>query len=235
MELAIDTVGERSSVALSDHGELLTEFTWVSGRRHTPSLTPMIDLVCRQTDDIAAVKSELEVVFVNLGPGAYGGIRAGMAAAEGLAVALGLPCIGVGRLEIEAYQHAGSGLAAAVHRAARGTWAWQVFSGPINDWRPIDGPQAGSAFELAQSLADAARKSGRAGVICGEPQRIDEDTWASLKPARWSASPPALNVRRAGLLAELGWRRFSEGGAQPPAALEPLYLREPAIGPQPPR
>ena len=235
MELSIDTVGERSSVAVSERGELLTELTWVSGRRHTPSLTPMIDLVCRQTGSADMVRAKLEVVFVDLGPGAYGGIRAGMAAAEGLAVALNLPCVGVGRLEIEAYQHTGSGLAAAVHRAARGTWAWQVFWGPIDRWRALDAPQTGSAFELSRSLADATRVAGRPGIVCGEPHLIDDDTWQSLRAASWSASPAALNVRRASLLAELGWIRYSEGGGQPPAALEPLYLREPAIGPQPPR
>ena len=236
MELSIDTVGERSSVAVSERGELLTELTWVSGRRHTPSLTPMIDLVCRQTGNTEQIKTELEAVFVNIGPGAYGGIRAGMAAAEGLAVALGLPCVGVGRLEIEAYQHAGSGLAAAVHRAARGTWAWQVFGGPIDDWRALDGPQTGSIFELARSLDHAAKVAGRSGIVCGEPQLIDEDAMGiALASAGWSPSPPSLNVRRAGLLAELGWKRLGEDGGQAPAALEPLYLREPAIGPQPPR
>ena len=235
MELSIDTVGERSSVAVSERGELLTELTWMSGRRHTPSLTPMIDLVCRQTGNADLVKAELEAVFVDLGPGAYGGIRAGMAAAEGLAVALSLPCVGVGRLELEAYQHASAGLAAAVHRAARGTWAWQVFWGPLNRWRPLDDPKTGSAFELSRSLADAARIAGRPGVVCGEPQLIDDETWSALDNAGWSPSPVSLNVRRAGILAELGWKRLSEGGGQAPAALEPLYLREPAIGPQPPR
>ena len=45
MELAIESVGEQSSVAISDAGLLLAEITWVSGRRHTPSLVPMIDRV----------------------------------------------------------------------------------------------------------------------------------------------------------------------------------------------
>ena len=38
--------------------------------------------------------------------------------------------------------------------------------------------------------------------------------------------------RRAGVLAELGWRRLSAGDVDDARTLAPLYLREPAIGPQ---
>ncbi len=233
MELSIDTVGEQSSVAVSDEGRVLTEISWQSGRRHTPSLTPMIDLVCRQTGNTEVVKRELEAVFVDVGPGAYGGIRSGMAAAEGLAVALDLQCVGVGRLEIEAYQHASSGLAAAIHRASRTTWAWQIFWGALDRWRELGPAKTGAEFELLRALGDARRIAGRAGVVCGEPERLGDDAVASIEDAGWTCSPAALNVRRAGLLAELGWRRLEDGLGVPPAALEPLYLREPAIGPQP--
>ena len=233
MELSIDTVGEQSSVAVSDEGRVLTEISWRSGRRHTPSLTPMIDFVCRQTGNSEIVKRELVAVFVDVGPGAYGGIRSGMAAAEGLAVALDLQCVGVGRLEIEAYQHAASGLAVAIHRASRTTWAWQVFWGPLGRWRELGPAQTGADFELLRALGDARRFAGRAGVICGEPGLLDEDAADSVQDAGWVFAPDSLNIRRAGILAELGWRRLQNGQAVPPAALEPLYLREPAIGPQP--
>jgi len=233
MEISIDTVGEQSGVAVSEQGRVLTEISWHSGRRHTPSLTPMIDLVCRQTGNAEIVKRELEAVFVDVGPGAYGGIRSGMAAAEGLAVALDLQCVGVARLEIEAYQHASSGLAAAIHRASRTTWAWQIFWGPLDRWRALEPPKTGATYELQRALADAKRFAGRAGVICGEPERLEDEASRSLHDEGWMLSPPCLNAPRAGLLAELGRRRLQHAHALPPAALEPLYLREPAIGPQP--
>ena len=233
MELSIDTVGEQSSVAVSEQGRVLTEISWRSGRRHTPSLTPMIDLVCRQTGNPEIVKQELEAAFVDVGPGAYGGIRSGMAAAEGLAVALNLQCVGVGRLEIEAYQHASSGLAVAIHRASRTTWAWQLFWGPFDRWRELEPAKTGSTFEMQRALSDAKRFTGRPGVICGEPERLDDEASEALGDEGWMLSPPSLNARRAGVLAELGWQRLQNGQGVPPAALEPLYLREPAIGPQP--
>ena len=238
MELSIDTVGERSSLAVSDQGALLAEITWRSGRRHTPSLTPMIDQVCALASEQGSsgdVREGLEAVFVDVGPGAYGGIRAGMAAAAGLAVALELPCVGVGRLEIEAWAHAGAGMSAAIHRAARETWAWQLFWGPLDRWRPYAAPRTGNVQKLAQDLTDAARVINRPGLVCGEAHLLDAVSQEALRRAKWSLATPSLSIRRASLLAELGWRELSAGRAVPPAALEPLYLRDPAIGPQPPR
>jgi tRNA A37 threonylcarbamoyladenosine modification protein TsaB len=36
-------------------------------------------------------------------------------------------------------------------------------------------------------------------------------------------------LRRAGFLAELGWRRLEKGEIDHPATLQPLYLRRPAV------
>lgn len=222
MELSIDAVGEISSVAVSERGALLAEITWASGRRHTPSLIPMIDRACEIAAggrDPAAIKPRLELIIVDVGPGAYGGIRAGMAAAEGMAIALGLPCVGVGRLEIEAWAHAGADPVTAIHRAARGAWAWQTFRGSAGAWRADCEPRTGAEPELRDALAHAG------GAVCGDVALLSE-------PAPNPIGSPA-NARRAALLAELGWRAYAQSGGVAPGELQPLYLREPAIGPQP--
>ena len=222
MELAIDTVGEVSSVAVSEQGALVAEITWAGGRRHTPSLVPMIDRACEIAaggGDPAAIKPRLDLIIVDVGPGAYGGIRAGMAAAEGMAIALGLPCVGAGRLEIEAWAHVGAGVVTAVHRAARGAWVWQTFSGGSDDWRARCEPSSGGEAELREALARAG------GVACGDLDLLSEPPPNPIGSAG--------NARRAALLAELGWRKYAESGGVAPGELQPLYLREPAIGPQP--
>jgi hypothetical protein len=54
----------------------------------------------------------------------------------------------------------------------------------------------------------------------------------------WTVAGGAANMRRAALLAELAYRDWDRGRAAgrdfPAQQLEPLYLREPAIGPQAP-
>ena len=228
MELAIDSVGEHASVAISDEGRPVAEITWPSGRRHTPSLVPAIDEVCRLA---GRERAEITALFVDVGPGAYSGIRAGMAAAIGVALALGAPVVGVGRLEVEAYAHAAAAAAvAAVHRARRGQWALAVYRGPPCRWREEQPPHL---LDEAP-LIDALHGIGEGGVLCGEVDALAESVRARLCEAGLTIAGPAAAQRRAGLLAELGWRRLRAGGAFGPGDLEPLYLREPAIGPQPP-
>ena len=231
VELAIDTVGTVSSVAISDRGRPLVEVTWQSGRRHTTSLIPTIDYALRAA---GIERSQLHALFVDVGPGAYSGIRAGMAAAEALALALPsagapLPAVGVGRLEIEAYAHAAAARPiAAVQDAGRGQAALALYHGPNEAWIEKIAPKLYSQDALIAALADRPQ----AGVLCGDIAALPADTLARLTGGGWTVAGLAANIRRAGLLAELGWRRLQAGGDFHPARLEPIYLREPSIGPQ---
>ena len=229
MELAIDSVGNAASVAVSDRGRPLAEVTWPSGRRHTTSLIPTIDAVVR----LAGIdRAELRAVFVDVGPGAYSGIRAGLATAKALALALDLQAVGLGRLEIEAYAHAAAARPlAALHDAGRGDWALACYQGPAEAWRELAGP----ALHPLPALDTALAAVPEAGLLCGDVEALDDALRARLRGAGWTVAAPAASMRRAALLAELGWRRLQAGGDFDPARLEPVYLREPPIGPQPPR
>ena len=155
MELAIDSVGNAASVAVSDRGRPLAEVTWPSGRRHTTSLIPTIDAVVR----LAGIdRAELRAVFVDVGPGAYSGIRAGLATAKALALALDLQAVGLGRLEIEAYAHAAAARPlAALHDAGRGDWALACYQGPAEAWRELAGPALHPLPALDTALAAVPR------------------------------------------------------------------------------
>jgi tRNA threonylcarbamoyladenosine biosynthesis protein TsaB len=242
MELAIDTVGMTSSVAVSDHGAPVAEITWPSGRRHTPALIPTIDAVVRAA---SIERTELTAIAVDTGPGAYGGIRAGMATTGALAVVMGIPAIGVGRLEIEAYPHAaaaGGAIIAAVHRAGRGQWALALYHGLGDDWQEDLPPSLCTRAELVDKLC--ALSDG--GLLCGEVGLLGDAALAQLgvprdtrsTPNSWTMVAGAANVRRAAVLGEIAWTRLQRepdpASALHPGKLEPIYLRPPAIGPQPP-
>jgi tRNA threonylcarbamoyladenosine biosynthesis protein TsaB len=127
MELSIDTASDLASVALSREGAVVDEIAWRCVRNHTVELLPAVDrLLARAT----VQKAELTAVFVTTGPGMYTGLRVGIATAKGLARALDLPLVGVGRLELDAFPHAAfPGTIVAVHRAGRGDLAWASYAG----------------------------------------------------------------------------------------------------------
>ena len=95
--LAIDTATTRVVVALGDRGGTLIDATdWPAGYRHGETLLPAIDdLLARTGTD----RSRLTAVVVGTGPGAFTGLRVGIATAKGLAHGLAVPIIGVSTAE----------------------------------------------------------------------------------------------------------------------------------------
>ena len=85
MLLAIDTSTKQAGIALYDGARgLIAEYNWHSANRHTEELMPAVAQMLAQ----ASVKpSGLRAVAVALGPGSFTGLRVGLAAAKGLALA----------------------------------------------------------------------------------------------------------------------------------------------------
>ncbi len=218
MELSIDTASEIASVALSREGVLQAEVSWRCRRNHTVELLSTIDQLLAQA---GATKEDLAAVFVCNGPGMYTGLRVGVSTAQGLAYALRLPVVGLGRLELDAYQHAAfPGRIVAVHRAGRGELAWAAFRS--RPWRQVTAPRLDWPAEVVR------RARGRT-LFCGE---VDEElaTAAEALGARVVIASAAASVRRAAFLAELGQRRLAAGEGGDAASLRVVYLRPPVIG-----
>lgn len=220
MELSIDTASEIASVALSREGTLQAEVSWRCRRNHTVELLATIDRLLAQ---MGAAKEDLDAVFVCVGPGMYTGLRVGVSTAQGLAYALKLPVVGVGRLELDAYQHAAfPGRIVAVHRAGRGELAWAVHRS--RPWRQVTAPRL-------DWPADVVRRARGRTLFCGE---VDEELAKAIGDAlgdRAVIASAAASVRRAAFLAEIGHQRLAAGEGGDAAALRVVYLRPPAISP----
>ncbi len=219
-ELSIDTASSLASVALSRGGEVVAESTWHCQRNHSVELLPAIE---RLLADASVSAGDLTAVFVCVGPGMYTGLRVGVATAQGLARASGLPLVGVGRLELDAYPHASfAGNVVAVHQAGRGDLAWSTYrAGP---WRELTPPDLTKPDKLAESVRQRT-------LFAGE---IDEELAALLAQRAGDLAEIAepATMGRAVALAELGHTRLEAGARHEPALVAPVYLRPPAIGPQ---
>jgi tRNA threonylcarbamoyl adenosine modification protein YeaZ len=91
--LAIDTATTRVVVAVGTlAGELIEAAEWPAGYRHGETLLPAIDALLTRR---SIPKTALAAVVVGTGPGAFTGLRVGIATAKGIAHALRVPLVGV--------------------------------------------------------------------------------------------------------------------------------------------
>ncbi len=208
MLLAIDTSTNLVRLAFYDAGGLLGECAWLAGREHTAQLLPQLTLLLRHT---GRAPDAISAIGVALGPGSWSGLRVGMSTAKGLALARGLPIIGVGTLDVLAYQHQRRGVTVIpLVRLGRERFAIPGAGEPRN-------------VGLAEICAEI---NGRA-LFCGDIDTEVRETVRQQLGDRALFPLPAANLRRPGYLAELAWQRLQMGAVDSVATLEPIYLGQP--------
>jgi tRNA threonylcarbamoyladenosine biosynthesis protein TsaB len=94
--LAIDTVTEMCSVALSVDGETVERQDKVINR-HSSIVLGMVDALL---EEAGMSLCQLDLIVDDVGPGSFTGIRIGMGVAQGLAYGADLPLLGVDSLSV---------------------------------------------------------------------------------------------------------------------------------------
>ncbi|RCW27074.1 N6-L-threonylcarbamoyladenine synthase [Ciceribacter lividus] len=203
--LAIDTAGVDCSAAVydSDKAAVLGAATETIGRGHAEKLMEKIDAA------LAAAGLPLEAVerlAVTVGPGSFTGIRVGVAAARGLALALGIPVVGVSTLAVLAAVETDSSPVVAAVDAKRGEVYAQAFANGNAVTEPMLG-SIGDVQDLVRRLGAHVTGSA-ASLLAGEAVETPPDHF-----------PIAI-------IARLG------AASDPAGKPKPLYLRGPDAKPQ---
>lgn len=220
MLLALDSSTKQAGIALYDGPRgLIAEHNWHSANRHTEELMPAAEAMLAQAGTRPA---DLVAVAVALGPGSFTGLRVGLAAAKGLALANDLTLLGISTLDVTAYPHQSQPAPViAVIQAGRGRLFWAPYAHGPGGWAAQSAPALSDVAALAATIV-------RPVVFVGELTPADRKALTDLLGrARANFLGPALALRRAGCLAELAWARYQAGERDDPAALSPLYLQQP--------
>ncbi len=138
--LCIDTASDRFALAVDRDG-FVTSLEAEAAQDHSKLLLPAIASLLG--DDAA-----LDALLVVTGPGAYAGIRVGIATAEGLALARGAGVYGWHSRQPLARREEGErGTFMAVHPAGRGEFAAQLFGRqpPLEQVATVPGDLGASA------------------------------------------------------------------------------------------
>ena len=221
MLLAIDTSSRYGGAALADEsGQVVEARLWRSTANHTAQLMPAVAELLAAQGIAAAV---LGGVAVALGPGPFSALRVGVSAAKGLAMAGGLPIVGVDTLRLEAGPHlTPDGIVAAWLDAGRNEVAAGRFD--RNGNRVVDDAIASPDDLLERDAADAAPV-----VYCGEAAHVRANIIREARAGNAVIAPWTPAARLWQLAAE-GRQRLSLNAADDLSTLQPYYLRMPTIG-----
>jgi tRNA threonylcarbamoyladenosine biosynthesis protein TsaB len=216
--LALDTSADACSVALRDGGgRLLGRRAQVLARGHAELLMPMLRDVMAEADVAFA---DLALIAVTTGPGSFTGIRVGLAAARGLALASGLPILGVSAFEA---------LAQAVLPAERQGRTLLV---AIDSRRGDLFIQGFAAGDTPLSPAVAVTPEALAAAVPGGPLLVAGDGAARAGAALAAAGHAAMLASETGppdaaAVASVALARWRCGATPVPPV--PLYLRAPDV------
>ncbi|HEY42117.1 MAG TPA: tRNA (adenosine(37)-N6)-threonylcarbamoyltransferase complex dimerization subunit type 1 TsaB [Dehalococcoidia bacterium] len=220
MQLAIDTSTDTASLALVRDRHVLAELTWRCGQNHTRQLMPNLEHLLRQLEMSPA---EITGIIVARGPGSFNGLRVGISAAKGLAFSLGVPIVGISSLEVEAYQHAATGLPVCpVFNAGRGEIATAMYRQQGGEWVQLTDEGITTVDVLCSGINTKT-------IFCGEYTPTIAPRITQLLAEKAVIPSATTSLRRGAFLAELGLKRLEAGDNDEPATLQPVYLRRPSI------
>jgi tRNA threonylcarbamoyladenosine biosynthesis protein TsaB len=211
--LAIDTALDACAAAVldTDSGELIAQESQAMKRGHAEALMPLIARVIKQSGIGFA---DLDRIAVTTGPGSFTGLRVGLSAARGIALAADKPVVGVTTLSAYAApvvsQNGEQPIISAID-ARHDQVYFQVVSG---NGRSLIQPQVAPIEE-----ALGASRFGAPHLV-GNAARILSQRW----PAQ-ALPPVTVDAQPAPDIAWVGWLGAAVSPDTAPA--RPFYLRAP--------
>lgn len=217
--VAIETATAASSVAIGEDREVIAGAQRVDRRGHVAFLIPALDFLFSQAGWKPA---DVDVVAVDVGPGLFSGIRAGLATAQALAGAIGARVAPVGSLDVVALR------AATAHRriwsvvdVRRGEFAVAPYN-PVPGGVVREGPVELVSPEAFRGMLSSDRRDS---LVVGDWHSLPEGFFRGLHGVRTGRPryPMAAGV------IELAFARALKDQLPHPDEVRPRYLREPDV------
>lgn len=217
---ALESSAKSASAALIEDGRLLGEFYIHTKLTHSETLMPMAEALLQNT---RIPLEQVDVFAVSAGPGSFTGIRIGVAAVKGMAMAAGKPCAAVSTLEAIGENYRGQEALVCAVMDARCN---QVYNA-LFDCRD------GEAVRLCQDRALSIEALFTELVEYREKKIVFAGDGASLcferlqGRLRAQLAPELLRYQKASNVAFAALRKAQNGTLMTASELMPVYLRLP--------
>lgn len=211
--LAFDTAGAACSAAVLRAGTLSARRFAAMARGQAEALMPMIATVLEEAEMTVGA---LDMIAVTVGPGAFTGLRIGLAAARGLALASGVPVLGITSFAAVAAQVAPASLAGRTLVVALDSKRREFYLQAFRGGMPADD----GALVAPESVPDWLPAGPL--LLAGDAAPSLERLLAGTRELPLASGPGLADAADVARLAAGAWRP----GMRPPLP-EPLYLRAP--------
>ena len=207
--LGIETSTRRGSVALTQDGAVVGTLEHEEPSAHAERVLGLIERVLA---DAGWTRGSLDRVAVGVGPGSFTGLRVGIALAQGVALGLERPLVGIGSL---------AAMASAVPADDRRTRVTVLDARRSELFVAAYAPDGTEVFPpSALGAADARRElgvalAGHEVVLVGESAPLLGSDWPALAGSTLDL-PHAITVAKLGTLADPTL-----------SSSEPVYVRGP--------
>jgi tRNA threonylcarbamoyladenosine biosynthesis protein TsaB len=215
--LAIDTATSASSVALGEDDQLAAMSVRVDRRGHGGFLVPALDFCFASA---GWKPTDIDVIAVDIGPGLFTGIRAGISTAQAIAASVGAPMVAVTSLTALAVRAAtGRRRIWPVVDIRRGQYATRPFT-PVPGGVAPDGP---AEIVSADGLHDLIDSDAQDTLVVGDVASLPPGTLRGMHGVKHGRPRyPSADV-----LLEIAAIHAGRGQFVRPEDVRPLYMREP--------
>jgi tRNA threonylcarbamoyladenosine biosynthesis protein TsaB len=219
--LALSTSTPRGSAALWDGGEVVGEVAYIDLVAHAERLFGAFDELLARA---GLARNAIDAIACDIGPGSFTGVRVGVASAKGIALALGVPILGVVSLRAMA--------AAAFALGAAGPDAAVLASIDAKKGELFVGAYGADGHVLAPESVVQRSLEGLAPCLAALAPRTSVLVGDVPEGACPVARGEAIDLPSAAWVARLAALRMKEGRGDPAESeLEPFYVRPPDAKP----
>ena len=214
--LSLDSSATVATVALTEDGKLLAEYTLNNGNTHSETLLPMIEIMLKH---FGISIDDIDAFAATTGPGSFTGVRIGAATIKGLAFGTNKPCVEVSTLEAIAENlSCRAGLICPVMNARRSQVYTALFR---SDGTTITRLMPDSAISI-EELDSLLAEYGEPVSFCGDGYGI---TVSALKSTTYLPTPERLRHQSAASVASVAYRLMDEEKVVNDVQFKVTYLR----------
>lgn len=216
--LAIDASGLSGSVAYISDYKLVGEYYICHKLTHSQTIMPMLEHLRNM---IGLELDEIDAIAVTSGPGSFTGIRIGVATAKAMALAIGVPIIGIPTLDVIANNMTFTDkLICPIMDARRNQVYTSLYKWESNTLKRLEDYLAIPVDELLEKV------QGQEVIFLGDGVDVLRGQILDKMGDKAYFAPSFLHMQRASVLAHLACSAYERGEVEDADNFVPMYLRK---------